>query len=1377
LYYKTNKNKYVRLYNILESDLNNIENYELLKTTDDCENASSKITANEYGLLKENDQLFNNIDTEYKMAGKPQSRMKKYYQEKKKSRKCPANFYKHPDITQLTNTNEIDINELRHGWNSKKYKDKYYSENENICRRKYTSLENTLSMEDNYSEVIKVDWNSGQLEKQPRSPLWDNGWKIERDFFNNEYLYRPDREVFINKGDIVYNLVKDESVKSQEDDEKLKKLWFFHHELYPIKIPNNPEYNLNEIYDKSDENILDEDYIKYTFISRSNFSFETLKCIDNFKIFKKQESISNEFKHTCIPILWFYKIFDNYNNLTDEKENKFYHLDKLFHKKLMEELLLILKRFILLENNFDDETLSFFIILGALQFITTNIRTNKKHISLIDSKYWLHTKGEPKFSLFDRYYKLNYLINDELKKNKENRDLKTNVLVGQIPYIFENIVPYWLNKKNYWEWYEINQKAWEKRQLFFSLLQLSPLIQPLIMRKFPNIFPSPKPIEISPADKLIYELEEKIRFYERKKHVETHGINSPFYDEFKDIIEKKMFEADIDFSQILPKDCKKKFGTECADSFTTSVIDKTKLQYVQDKCQNEEYNCLIEIFIHGTGFDNEYTIIDGENPVFFFNPQPGATLTFDTNHYDIYNMYDLKEVWNAQSTPLLEVPNLAFIPDEKLIVHKRFGISVIIENKKSGKREKVFIVNNLDLLSLIKQTKMPYFEIQEMHNIAKSLKHIIQPKKSMPIIFSSCRNFSKYNNAHYELTEKLIFDLTRDKYDVKSLFSLDKLQYFEDDTIIKPYKASEPTCVKPDHCKLGRVLKVPMETINPDLYKQLRMSLKFDLPDQGEGVLNIHIESYLKWAELLSNPNIRDFFNKHDMTAIERATLLVNIDEFLEREKQVDKKNWYRIPKKECEKKDVDVCKREGWWLFEEKIKIKLKNANSPGNWNWQLNGRYNRQVRSFEHPENLPFQMRPEFAEIIHKHFSTSNKQNGGNGFDSHKKEKIDDFINLNNENMIQALPSQIDDYSIYDLEIFFDNTTSIYDSKFLLSKSLIDNYISYFDKLEKQFEEIIKMDNYQILFIIYVSRFIWEVSANEINIMYNEYFERCKLIEKQVNDISEINKQIQSIKNGAIWEIYYKFNNMNKEEWEKYSIEKIIEVDDIIILTWFRNIIINDISLDRDYKSIIDQIESTDKFKGTPIVESVDIVSEDESLDKKNKFYSIKYYSDSLNYKIANYEDLKTTKGEYYINKIKGNLLYYYKSLDVLIEYVQLKNNELMSQLDHIKNLVILFVKIENLLNNMDIESKKFPNNQLLSTKYIRRYENYSNRINIDEIKEILQKISNSFIFDLSIINESNSGILLENIQTTLNTLIEKFTYEKINNIIFSDIIELKT
>jgi hypothetical protein len=376
----------------------------------------------------------------------------------------------------------------------------------------------------------------------------------------------------------------------------------------------------------------------------------------------------------------------------------------------------------------------------------------------------------------------------------------------------------------------------------------------------------------------------------------------------------------------------------------------------------------------------------------------------------------------------------------------------------------------------------------------------------------------------------------------------------------------------------------------------------------------------------------------------------------------------------------------------------------------------------------------------------------------------------------MIQTLLSQINDYYIYDLEIFFDNTTFINHSNFLLSKSKIDNYISYFDKLEKQFEEIIKMDNYQILFIIYVSRFIWEVSTNDITIMYNEYFERCKLIEKQVNGIMEINKQIQSIQNGATWEIYYKFNNMNKEEWEKYTIEKNIEVDEIIILTWFRNIIINDISLDRDCQSIIDQIESTDKFKGTPIVGCDDIVLEDQSLDI-NKSCSIKYYSDSLNYKIANYEDLKTNKGEYYIDKIRRNLLYYYKSLDVLIEYVQLKNNELMSQLDDIKNLVILLVKIENLLDNMDIQSKKFTNHQLLSTKYIRRYKNYSNRINIDEIKEILQKISTSFIFDLSIINESNSGKLLENIQTILNKLIDKFTYEKINNIIFSDIIELKT
>ena len=966
--------------------------------------------------------------------------------------------------------------------------------------------------------------------------------------------------------------------------------------------------------------------------------------------------------------------------------------------------------------------------------------------------------------------------------------MKTNVLVDQIPYIFKNIVPYWINKKNYWEWYEIEHKYWKKKQLFFSALQLSPLIHPLIMKQFPDLFPSMKPIEISPADKLIYELEEKIRekirFFDRRKHVETHGIDSPFYDEFKDYFEKKMVEAYIDFSGINPK-CDILFGTPCADLFTSNIIDKAKLKYVQDKCQNVNYDCLIEVFAHGISYGNEYTIIDGENPVFFFNPQQGAILAFDMHDQNIHNKYDLKEVWNATSTPLLQVPNLTFNPDGEIIDHKRFGISVIIEDKKTRRRERVFIVNNVDLLSLKTQMNIPYLTIQEVHNIAKSLKHIIQPKKIMPIIFSSCHGFTKNNNAHYNLTENLIFDLPKDKYDVRSLFSLDKLQYFEDDAIIKFYKASEPTCIQPDDCELYKISNFPLKPIGDHLHKQLHVSFKFNL-NEGEGILNIHIDSYLKWAELLSNPNIRD--SLRGMTDIERVTLIVNIDEFLEREKKADIKIRSRIHEKVCQK-DGSGCSREGWWIVGEKINIKLKNANSPGNWNWQSHATHNNQVRSFEHPENLPFKMRPEFAKIIHKYFSSSNTQNGGNGDDSQKKEKIDDFINMNNENMIQSFPSQIDHNHIYDLEIFFDNTTIIYDSKFILSKSKIDNYISYFDKLEKQFEEIIEKDNYQILFIIYVSRFIWEISANEITIMYNEYFERCKLIETQVNGIKKIYEQIQSIQNGAIWEIYYKFNNMNKEEWEKYSIEKTIEVEDIIILTWFRNIIINDISLDRDYKFIIDQIESTDKFKGTPIAESVDIVSEDESLKSqehqqeqqsdlnKNKFYSIKYYSDSLNYKIANYEDLKNTNGEYYINKIRGNLLYYYKSLDVLIEYVQLKNKELMSQLDHIKNLVILLVKIENLLDYMDIESKKFPNHQLLSTKYIRRYENYSNRINIDEIKEILQKISKSFILDLSIINESNSGILLENIQTTLNKLIEKFTFEKINNIIFSDIIELKT
>jgi hypothetical protein len=65
-------------------------------------------------------------------------------------------------------------------------------------------------------------------------------WRINRDYFNSTYLYRP-RESFLETGFLVYNL----SALSKEDDDKINKLWFYQNELKPMKIPSNPEYNGN----------------------------------------------------------------------------------------------------------------------------------------------------------------------------------------------------------------------------------------------------------------------------------------------------------------------------------------------------------------------------------------------------------------------------------------------------------------------------------------------------------------------------------------------------------------------------------------------------------------------------------------------------------------------------------------------------------------------------------------------------------------------------------------------------------------------------------------------------------------------------------------------------------------------------------------------------------------------------------------------------------------------------------------------------------------------------------------------------------------------------------------------------------------------------
>jgi hypothetical protein len=177
--------------------------------------------------------------------------------------------------------------------------------------------------------------------------------------------------------------------------------------------------------------------------------------------------------------------------------------------------------------------------------------------------------------------------------------------------------------------------------------------------------------------------------------------------------------------------------------------------------------------------------------------------------------------------------------------------------------------------------------------------------------------------------------------------------------------------------------------------------------------------------------------------------------------------------------------------------------------------------------------------------------------------------------------------------------------------------------------------------------------------------------------------------------------------------------------------------------------------------------------------KYINIQYGSKSLNYKIKDYDYLKTNNGKRYLDTIKDNQNYYYGSLDIINEYMKQKYIELYTEFVNIKKLIVLTLFIDIMLNLMEKESKKFNNSELLKIKYIRRHKTFSSTIDILEINEILTKIPEEYkdLFEEldSIIQATKLGTILNNAEKIQNSVLQDNTYKKINKIIFSDIPEL--
>ena len=284
-------------------------------------------------------------------------------------------------------------------------------DNAPTCSPAHNYENNDLCSKDNYIKLIK---------KRNKNNVLSGGLKGDKDITQSE-----NRETIIQNNDIkniIYNLYRDDECKSHDnvslesinhEDEKLNELWFYDSDLVPVNITK--EMNCNNIH-------------------RKTFSFNKLDV--KFNKLKKQDTQKDLSLSTCISLLWYYKLYEEYNNIDNKHENRNYNNSRIqdfFSLCEPTYYLQFLKDYIIEETNnkFNEETLAFFIILGALMYIT----------SFVIDKELLSSIHEIKsFYLFDNCdtdFKINSQIRNEIYKTTDRN--YTSLLENIIPTIINSV--------------------------------------------------------------------------------------------------------------------------------------------------------------------------------------------------------------------------------------------------------------------------------------------------------------------------------------------------------------------------------------------------------------------------------------------------------------------------------------------------------------------------------------------------------------------------------------------------------------------------------------------------------------------------------------------------------------------------------------------------------------------------------------------------------------------------------------------------------------------------------------------------------------------------------------------------------------------------
>ena len=1203
-----------------------------------------------------------------KKGGRPKSR-----------KRCPDEYYNEPEHSELTfykidtKLNRID-ERFRDGWKwqqinppipsiKKKEKKQTWGDwwwdikNSNsleLADKVMGVIETGVKNEDrDLSGNIKVFFKNEDMCQ--RSTVV-NGKRMLNPYGSQPKKVITRKQAIVDSQDyLVYNLYKGDSIINL----KLKELWYYKSDLLPLKIPINPELNI---------------------ITRRNiFSFRSLD-INNNKILENKSDITNEFIHSGIPILWFYKIYNEYLiDYTDEAVDDFIILYKLFEKnKKIKKLLLNFKRLILFNNKFDEETLVFFIILGSLMYITSNL---KKNDNTMTREYYI----------FDIEFKLNSMIqnilNDKFKYIKflykqipfvlQSEALATHIELTDMIYADEqwrktvnmlilgsNLInglstlininsdldKYFKTNKEYLEKkkIELENKANELRDtLFFNqpgiegLRKQQPDLENKLM-KFNMIENELKQVKSS-LD-LVYP---KISIIEvsndtssRLTNVTTNVTRSVEMDNTLLHMVTDRVVSDVNGTEFNPGSIGPAMispynnNTKIVNAFVGKVTVTPEVRNRISQCAGCNFQIFFkfhgEELVEGSHKPSNATyfnhiVVDTEDvPIFGLNQQTGAAAGFPKGKHPQF----VNDTLKANSTNLdglfALVPSIRYRPDPPGVIDSPLGIFLHVMNP-NGTIDTITLLNNQQAYDLLR-VGVGVIKSAEMVEILKGIRAKLEiPKSQIKYLFFSCEVFN--NRTVYQDIPTLVNNTGKFTF-VPTMLVWDSANARTDKIVAKN--------VSKEQFQIGQIIPVT---------NTFELSSNNSIFFHGNDVNNTKSFEYKMrygtYTKLLHHIYKRKIvWDQLTFDDQYLAILRVSIDEndtsFL------DDINLFisNSPKSLQE----TLKKVKGFNKDEYKYNlIPLLDKYSPGNWRRLIpqNAGYSKKKLPLYHKGGEPITYESTLDQL-YIHFNSKLPVDI-------KSEYNDDILNNNHINKIinQLIKLKEGDYPIEDKKLFFVYVYKYFDDEF-----------------------------YHIMKNIYTDCFEELKSLNH----------KIQNIWKKIHEKKIVNKTY----NQDLISVFEKFNKEEKIKEPEY--EKIIKY------TWVKYIFLNDLDIDERNADLLSKINVIDSYQGKSIlVSKLETIPEEEEVEllAEKKIF----YKDSLLFRLEKYTNHVKTHGIKYIEDITKNYDTYTEYIELYMKYFELINEKLQklsNDIHRINELIKpikenIYLVIKKEIDSMTTKDKK--------------------------------------------------------------------------------------